>query len=142
MTQIIDTLEKLQDVLKTYTGSATVSYQLNHLFGSDYIRTDYVAYSRGKNTLVFKKDAVENQLTLLEVFPKIKLTSFKDGVDADLIYKVYMIAPVAWKVTSAYSTHLTLSLNVILTEQQIVEILKLGFSDAWFYDNETNFTIT
>jgi hypothetical protein len=137
MAQIIDTLEKLQDVLRTYTGSSTVTYDVCNNFERDYVAMEYFTYSRGKNTLLFRNEPVENTLTLIEVYPKYKLSSWLQGFTEELLNKISVITPVSWKITSHWNTHLRIELSDILTESEVISILKLGFTAAYFSEDTT-----
>ncbi len=135
--------EQLKDVLKTYTGSDKVPYNLLYFYrGSGF--TKYFAYSRGKNTLLFK-GIKDEEIELVDVYNKIKLSSYKNGIDANLLHNIENIisSSVKWLIYNYYSAHIAFEIFSQLSEQQIIDIMKLGFSEMCDYDGTSiNFVIS
>jgi hypothetical protein len=142
MSQSIKTQLELEEILKRHTGSNKVPYGLDEFFRQEpYGPVDeYIAYSRNKNTLLFKKIASEH-IELISIYPKIKRSSFYEGIDELLLLKLQpFLGGNKWTIKTRYGCKIVIDVQTsTLTEQQIIEIMKLGFIrvDVYHSSGET-----
>jgi hypothetical protein len=126
----IQTETDLKALLKQHTGSDKMTWDLRGLILANYtVRIGtlyYLAYSRGKSTLIFRQNNIET--FLLEVIPKRICRSFVEGIDASMLRLVTPLINAGSHLI--YSNRgLSLELNQTLTPAVVLDMLRAGWTE-------------
>jgi hypothetical protein len=125
--------DELKSLLEQHTGSPKLVWDVRGVITPSYIQVRreryYLAYSRGKSTMMFKKDTSGS--FLLDIIPKRICRPGVEGIDAAMMVKIQNLINAGGRITSWYRGFM-LELPQPLLEFEILDMLRAGWTD--YYD--------
>jgi len=130
MNTLIKTADDLKAVLKQYTGSDKIAYDMSYWGLPGHMHTpgalEYLSYSRGTHTLVFRKtDGVT--VELIDVWPKYKRSLWQDGLTHLDMKTILPLLQRGGTIHGHWRHGLSIRLASPLTEMEVLDLFKIGF---------------